>query len=254
MENKKKRILIWFLVAPIAAIILSTAYYIQINVLPFFNMDYILFLLLAILVGFFPIKTENSILFLIPGISLAVLVIFGLVPEVIVSLIALVILMMRSKLRIDQHYKYAVNLVMFYVLSGISAAFYYFAMYLTDVLFGTSILLLALVVYLAAHFILNQIGAYLIKRYYYEQTNTRVFDEHYLFFFFTNLLISPLSFLLVYLYELVGTVGIVIGAFPFLILTMGVNTIFKSKMHNKYLKEMNYFSQELNVKKVEKMF
>lgn len=249
MNKEKKRTLIWFLVIPIVAILFSTAYYIQTNVVAFFNIDYILFLLLTIFVGLFPIKTENSILFLINGISLSVLVIFGLIPEMIVSSIALIIVMIRSKLRIDQHYRYAVNLLMFYFLSIFSAVFYYLAMHLTDVMFNTPLLLVALIVYLAAHFILNQIGVYIIKSFYYEQNNIKVFDDNSYFFFFTNLLISPLSFLLIYLYQLVGTMGIFIGAFPFLILTIGINTIFKSKMNNKYLKEMNHFSQELNLKK-----
>lgn len=249
MYKEKKQILIWFLVITISAIILSAAYYIEVNGTHFLNGDYLVFLLLAILVGLFPIKTENSILFLINGISLPVLVIFGLIPEILVSSIALVILMIRSKLRIDQHYRYAVNLLMFYFLSIFSAVFYYLTVVLMEKLFNNSILIVALIVYLASHFILNQIGVYLIKRFCYDQFNIKVFDDNSFFFLFINLLISPLSFLLIYLYEVAGTIGITIGAFPFLTLTIGINAFYKSKMHNKYLKQMNHFSQELNSRK-----
>lgn len=249
MNKEKKQMLTWLFVIPLTGLILSAAYYIELNVSSFLTTDYVVFLLLAILVGLFPIKSENSILFLINGISLPVFVIFGLIPEIIVSSIALIFLMIRSKLRMDQHYRYAVNLLMFYILSVFSAAFYYISMSITNRFFDRSFILLALVIYLTAHFTFNQIGVYLIKRYCYNQKNNAVFDENSVFFLFVNLLISPLSFLLIYLYEIAGTVGIIIGAFPFLTLTIGINVYFKSKMHNKYLKEMNHFSQELNSRK-----
>ncbi|GEK90599.1 GGDEF domain-containing protein [Alkalibacterium kapii] len=249
MNKEKKQMLTWVFVIPLTGIILSTAYYIELNVSSFLTTDYIILLLLAILVGLFPIKTENSILFLINGISLPVLVIFGLVPEILVSSIALVILMIRSNLRIDQHYRYAVNLLMFYFLSVFSAVFYYFTVSITNSIFDRPFIFLALVIYFTAHFTLNQIGVYLINRYCYDQKNNCVFEENSVFFLFINLLISPLSFLLIYLYEIAGTIGILIGAFPFLTLTIGINVYYKVKMHNKYLKQMNRFSQKLNAKK-----
>lgn len=249
MVNENKRIAIWFIFIPFALTIIGTAYYIQGNVSPFLTIDYAVFLLLAVLVGLFPIKTEDSILFLINGISLPVLVIFGLIPEIIVSSIALIILMIRSKLRIDQHYRYPLNLLMFYFLSIVSAVFYYLTVIILDQIFNVALGLLALTVYLIAHLIFNQFAIYLVDKYYYEKTKVKLFDENFKFLLYTNIFVAPLSFVLIYLFEMTGTLGIIIGAFPFVTVTIGTNFYFKSKMHNKYLKEMNHYSQELNSRK-----
>ncbi|GEK89330.1 diguanylate cyclase (GGDEF) domain-containing protein [Alkalibacterium putridalgicola] len=249
MVNESKRLAIWFFFIPVAVAVFDTAYYIQFNVTSFLTADYALFLILAVLIGLFPIKTDDSILFLVNGISLPVLVIFGLVPEMIVSSIAIIFLMIRSDIKLDQHYRYPLNLLMFYFLSIISAGFYYLTILLFDSVANVIVAILALTVYMFAHLFFNQLAMYIIEKYFYENSEAKVFDENLIFSFYSTLYVIPLSFILIYLYEMTGTMGIIIGAFPFITVTIGSNFYYKSKVHNKYLKKMNQFSQELNAKK-----
>ncbi|SFC41152.1 diguanylate cyclase (GGDEF) domain-containing protein [Alkalibacterium subtropicum] len=249
MVNDKKRFAIWAFFIPIALFILGTAYYIHFYVSPFLTIDYAFFLKLAVLIGLFPIKTEDSILFLVTGISLPVLIIYGLIPEIIVSSIAIIFLMLRSDIKFDQHYRYPLNLLMFHFLSVISAGFYYLTLQLLDSVFNIITALLALTVYMFAHLIFNQLSMYIVEKYFYENADAKVIDDNLTFSFYSTLFVIPLSFIIIYLYEMTGTMGILIGALPFLTVTIGTNFYYKSKVHNKYLKRMNQFSQELNAKK-----
>lgn len=249
MINVEQKRTLWYIYPPIALLILYAAYYIQNNVSPFLNLDYAIFLLLAVLVGLFPIKTENSILFLVNGISLPVLVIFGLVPEMIVSSISIIFLMFRSNIKADQHYRYPLNLLMFHFLSIISAGFYYLTLLLLDRISNVAVAFLALTVYMLSYLVFNQIAMYIIEKYFYKRTETKFIDENLIFSLYTNVFVIPLSFILIYLYEMTGTMGIIIGALPFVTVTIGTNFFYKSKMNNKYLKKMNQFTQELNAKK-----
>ncbi|WP_423189167.1 sensor domain-containing diguanylate cyclase [Alkalibacterium sp. f15] len=249
MVNKEKKRAIWYLYVPIAVTFFYTAYYFQLNVTPFINVDYAVFLSLAVLVGLFPIKTDDSILFLVNGISLPVLVIFGLFPEMIVSSIAIVFLMIKSNIKLDQHYRYPLNLLMFNFLSIISAGFYYLTIMLTNQLFSVTAELLALTMYMLTHIIFNQMAMCIINKYFYGNSNIKIIDENLIFSLYITIFVVPLSYILIYLYETTGSVGIIIGALPFVTVTIWTNFYYKSKMNNKYLRKMNQFTQELNAKK-----
>ncbi|OJF90899.1 sensor domain-containing diguanylate cyclase [Alkalibacterium sp. 20] len=248
IDIKKKRA-IWYIYAPVAAALFYSACHIQLNVSPFFNADYTIFLLLAVLVGLFPIKTEDSILFLVNGISLPVLVIYGLVPEMIVSSIAIVFLMIRSDIKLDQLYRYPLNLLMFHFLSILAAGVYYLTILLSDQLISIVAELLALTMYMLAHILFNQIAIYIIDKYFYGNSNIQIIDENLIFSLYITIFVVPLSFILIYLYETTGSIGIIIGALPFVSVTIWTNSYYKSKMNNKYLRKMNQLTQELNAKK-----
>jgi len=248
LEDNKKRG-IWIIYMPVALILVYAASYIQVNVTSYFNVDYVFFLLLAIIVALFPIRTEDSIVFLINGIALPVLVIFGLIPEMILSSIAIVALMLRSNIKRDQHYRYALNLLMINFLSLVSASFYYLTLRLLDQMTSAYALMLALTVYMIVQLLFNQITIYLIDRYYYDDERATLISASFNFTFFTNIIVLPLSFILIYLYEMIQLTGIFIGALPFITVTLGMNFYYKSRVNNKYLKKLTQYSQELSARK-----
>ncbi|GAA0486148.1 hypothetical protein IRB23M11_00720 [Alkalibacterium sp. m-11] len=89
------------------------------------SVDYMFFVMLCLLVSFYPIHTEKSILFLTNGVSVAVFIIYGLFAEIVVTTLALLALMLRSNIKSDEHYRYPLNLLMFQLLSLVSAFAYY---------------------------------------------------------------------------------------------------------------------------------
>ncbi|WP_368646299.1 GGDEF domain-containing protein [Alkalibacterium putridalgicola] len=249
MVSTFKKQLIWLMYIPVGILLKYSAYYTQVHGEPFLSVDYGLFLLLGILVGLFPIKTEDSILVLTPGISLATLVIFGFVPEIILSSVALIVLMMKANIGPDRHYRYPLNLLMFYFLSAVSAGAYFLTYRFLYLLFNEPFGIFALAVYMLVHLIANQLAMFVIDKYFYNRKKTRFFDENLTFQFYTSLFVVPLTFVLIYLYRTLGTAGIIIGAFPFLTVTVGTNFYYKSKSNNVYLRRVNAYSHELNAEK-----
>lgn len=249
MVSIHKKQLIWLLYMPVAILVIYFAYRTQNQGMSLLTVDYGLFLIVAILVALFPIKTEDSILVLTPGISLATLVIFGFIPEIILSSIALIILMSKANIGPDQHYRYPLNLLMFYFLSAVSAGAYYLTSNVLNILFRAPFSIVAMAVYMFVHLFANQLAMYVIDKYFYNRENIRFFDDNLKFSFYTSLFVVPLSFVLIFLYSSLGVPGIIIGALPFLTVTVGSNFYYKSRSNNLYLRKVNAHSHELNAKK-----
>jgi len=249
MVSTYKKQLIWLLYIPFGLLLIYSAYYTHVHAEPFLSVDYSLFLLLAVLVALFPIKTEDSILVLTPGISLATLVVFGLVPEMLLSSIALIALMIKANIGPDRHYRYPLNLLMFYCLSLVSAGAYSLTYRFLDALSNEPLGIFALTVYMFVHLFANQLAMFVIDKYFYNRKKPRFFDENLTFQYYTSLFTVPLTFVLIYLYRTLGIPGIVIGALPFLTVTVGTNFYYKSKSNNIYLRKVNQYSHVLNVEK-----
>ncbi|GEN50645.1 sensor domain-containing diguanylate cyclase [Alkalibacterium pelagium] len=213
------------------------------------SVDYMFFVMLCLLVSFYPIHTEKSILFLTNGVSVAVFIIYGLFAEIVVTTLALLALMLRSNIKSDEHYRYPLNLLMFQLLSLVSAFAYYTVLPMVSDGGMSSFSLTALIIYMLVHLGFNQIAMYCINRYLFNVKETELIDEDFKFSFYTSLFIVPLSFILIYLFEELHLNGIVIGAIPFLTITVGMNVFFKNQMNNTYLKKVNVLAQELTEKK-----
>lgn len=248
MVSVKKKGGIWlsfFILSPlIIYLVIPTS-----SIEQMWTVDYLFFALLCLLVSLYPIHTENSILFLTNGVSVAVFVIYGLFAEIVVTTIALVALMLRSNIKSDEHYRYPLNILMFQLLSVVSASAYYIVIPMVPTAGMSGFSLTALIIYMLVHLGFNQIAMYYVNRYLFNIEETEMIDEDFKFSFYTSLFIVPLSFILIYLFEELHLNGIVIGAIPFLTITVGMNVFFKNQMNNTYLKKVNVLAQELTEKR-----
>lgn len=246
-ETKKRNVWLTYL------IITPVIYYLSYTLTPhhhsMLTIEFGLLILMGILVAWFPIKTEQSILFLINGVSVAALVIFGLAGEILVSSISLIALMLKNDIKKDEHYRYPLNLLMFQFLSIASAIAYYVVNGLISDPLSIRISFMAIVAYMIADIVANHLSMYLIESKFYNKETTPIFDDDFRFSMVTSMCIVPLSFVLIYLYQELAINGILIGSLPFITVTIGVNIFSKSKESNSYLKEVNKFSQSLNEKK-----
>ncbi len=249
MVSERKKRNVWLTYLIITPIIYYLSYTLAPHTHSLLTIEFGLFLLMGILVAWYPIKTEHSILFLINGVSIAALVVFGLVGEIIVSSFSLVALMIKNDIKRDEHYRYPLNLLMFQFISVFSAIAYYVVDGLISDPLSNRISFMAIVAYMIADIVANQIAMYLIESKFYNKETVTFIDEDFRFAIITSMFIVPLSFILIYLYQELAINGILIGSLPFITVTIGVNIYSKSKESNNYLKEVNKFSQSLNEKK-----
>lgn len=215
----------------------------------FLGADYGVFLLLAIIVASYPIQTEDSIFFLITGISMPAFIIYGLFAEMILTTIALIFLMLRSQIKWDESYRYALNIFMFQILSLLAAWTYTLVNpYLPTADYYTYSII-ALTKYMMIHLFANQFFMVLIGRYVFKDKEAVFYDDEFNFSLVTSLFTVPFSFILIYLFLELGILGALIGGLPFVTITIGVNVYYKSKTNNVYLKKVNNLAQELTEKK-----
>lgn len=88
---------------------------VNVNELPIWHL--VGFTALAIILSFIPIVVGEVHLFLTQGVSLAVLLSFGLFAEMVITLISVVALMLYIRINKDTRLKIPINMLMF---SGIS--------------------------------------------------------------------------------------------------------------------------------------
>lgn len=248
MISKKKEYGVWgvlLTLSPIILIVVSNYY----SLSSIFSLDYIVFLFIAIIVALNPVKTKNSVLFLTTGISLSVFVLFGLLAEIILTTLCLVILLIKAKIRTDEHYRYPLNIVLFQLLSVVTALIYYVTDNILTVSNTFYRLFILMNIYMVAHILGNQIITYSIKKYFFNIKDVRLVDEDLLVSISILICIIPLSFILTYLYIQLDIMGAFIGALPFLTVSVGVNVFFKNKVNSTYAEQVSNAAIQLSEKR-----
>lgn len=213
------------------------------------SMEFGIFLTLSIIVALYPIQAEDSIIFLINGVSFSTFVLFGLFAELILTTTALIALMIRANIKLDEHYRYPLNLMMFQFLSVLSALSYYLSQPLMTSFSFYDHSVGAQVVYMLVHLVGNQVAMYIIGFYLLNKKEMKLINDDLDFSFYSILFIAPVSFILIYLFEELSIVGALIGVIPFVTITFGLNFFFKSKMNNTYLNKVNRLAQKLTEQK-----
>lgn len=248
MDNisRRKTIGIWLLLIPIAIYILPKSIE-QIISQPLSIVHFGLFMLLAVLLAAFPIQMKDKVFNLLPGISILGLLIFGLFPELLLSFIGILVVLIRSKVGSDQHYRYPLNILATWFSSIISAGAYYLTLEVFDIPWIAS-----MAVYLLTYSMINQILGVLIGKYFYNAEDVSFIDEDLFFSLKVTGIILPLSFILIYLYESLGAVGVVLAGFPSVALSVVTQYYYKSKMNNQFLTGIGEYSQMLAQKKNKK--
>ncbi|MCC5890397.1 MAG: GGDEF domain-containing protein [Alkalibacterium sp.] len=245
MVSRNKKITVWLLYILFKPLLFYIVYQYSPGFSHILSTEYLLFLILSVIVVFFPIHTEDSIIFLITGLSLAVFIEFGLFAEMVLTTYAVIILMIKSNIKKDEHFRYPLNLLIFQVLSVLSALAYYGVKPIVP--FGTigGYCIVSMIVYMLTHLLGNQLFLYGAGKYYFKDKKVELFDDNFPFVLMSSLFTIPLTFILVYLSSELGRLGILIGALPFVFVTVGLNSYYNSRLNNKYLIKVNDLAQEL---------
>lgn len=248
----------WFFYIPIAV---TLFYFLVINFSAdsFFSLGYIYLLFLAIAVSLFPIKRKEEVFSLGMGVSLATFVIYGLHSELLVSSLAVFAVMIKSNVKRDQHYRYALNLSMVAIVSVVSAGAYRWT---ENMLSGLNIesyeVVVPALVYIFVYSISNHLVIYLVQRFYLQQKNVSFLNQQLSFSIKINSVIFPLSYILILLYFEMGFRGILLGSMPFLMVTLGYSFWGRDQSHILYLtlvtKASQKMARKMNMKKVKESF
>lgn len=249
--SRKKKIGIWLLMIPIAIYILSLSIEQIINQ-PLDIAHFGPFLLLTILIAAFPIRMQDKVFNLLQGVSLSALLIFGLLPELLLSFIGILVILIRSKVDFNQHYRYPINILATWTSSFISAGAYYLSIEMFGITWTEPYYILSMAVYLATYNIVNQVLSVIVGKYFYNLDNIPLIDEDAFFSFKVMLILLPSSFIVVFLHEMLGAQGIISAAFPFVAISIVTRYYYQSKTNNQYLHEIAKYSQKLAKKKDKK--
>lgn len=245
MVSRNKKITVWLLYIILKPVLFYAVYRFSPDLSQMLSVEYFIFIILSLIVVLFPIHTEDSIIFLITGLSLAVFIEFGLFAEMVLTTYAVIVLMIKANIKKDEHFRYPLNLLIFQLLSIISALAYYAVK--PNVPVGTvgGFCLVSMTVYMLTHLLGNQLFLYLIGKFYFNDKETELIDDQFSFVLMSSLSTVPLTFILVYLSSEIGSLGIVLGSLPFLFVTVGLNSYYNSRTNNKYLIKVNKLAQEL---------
>lgn len=245
MISRRKKYLAWVLYIPV---LFSFLLYVIFNFSfdEVLSLEYGLFLLLAVVVGLSPVRTKDSVFSLVTGVSIAAFVILGLIPEIIISSIAFLYILFRSDVKWDQHHRYALNLLMIFFMSILSAGAYYWA---ADAMSGLTMNyynILPLTIYTFVHILVNQFYIFILQKFYYKMEGATFFNDFLTLSFKISINALPFSLILIFLYNEMGVIGIVLGAIPFVTLSFGAKYFYQSKSRNTILMDLNKYSRKLN--------
>lgn len=249
MVSRQKKIGIWLAYIVLKPLLFYGVYQFAPQHQSMLSIDYVLLLLISMVVVLNPIRTEDSIIFLITGISMATFIMFGLFAEMILTTYAVIVLMIKADIKADEHYRYPLNLLVFFALSIISAAAYYSVkpFFTSDVTNGFCFF--SMTVYMMTYVLGNQGILFWVNKYVYQDTEAKLIDGQFFFTMVLSFIIIPFSYIMIFLYDSLGIMGVIIGALPFMTVTVGTNIYHKSKTNNQYLEKINQLAQELNEKK-----
>lgn len=208
-------------------------------------LDLLGFLLLTAFVASTPMIINNTPIFYIQWVSLAVFLSFGFLIEVLFMQLAIAVLLIRLRVPKEQLYRLPLNWLMFFTVSVVSGLVYYGlgGTHGVDIISNPKNLVLALIYALTAflvnHFMLTFIGYILTKR------KRDWFDQDLIWEAGTTILTLPIGLVLYILYQEVGLISIVFVGIPFATLSIILNLYHSSDKVNQYLQKAGEIGHEL---------
>ncbi len=209
-----------------------------------FDIHLLGFLVLTCFVASTPMIINNSPIFFIQWVSLAVFLTYGLFVEVIFMQIAVTILFIRIKLPKESWYRFPLNWAMFFLVSVLSGVVYYAlgGAHGIDIVSNPTNLLLA-IIYALTYFVLNHVFITAIS--FILHGNRAIFDQAFIWEAVTTTLTIPIGLILYILYREVGLISIIFVGIPFASLSVILNLYHSSNKVNKYLQQAGEIGHEL---------
>lgn len=240
--HKKIIWLVWLLV--VLPGIVATYYFFP-PLVSTFNLDLLGFLLLIFFVASTPMIINNTPIFYIQWVSLAVFLTFGLFVEMIFMQIAIIVLLVRIRITKENAYRYPLNFIMFFTVSIVSGLVYYAlgGEHGIELINNPGNLVLALTYALTA-FVVNHLLLSILA-YILHKRKRVIFDQDFIWEAATTILTLPIGLILYILYREVGLISLVFIGIPFASLSIILNLYHSSSKVNKSLQQAGEVGHEL---------
>ncbi len=247
MVSSKKQWGMWLFYLPLAVILLVVLLQ-NVTIPSLFTPDYLVLLFLALIIGINPTRHNYTYYSFLGGLSLVTYVVAGLLPEILLSSLAMIVLIIRSDLKMDQHHLYPLYLSIITGVSILAAGGYEG----TRFLIGNSVFpghqVLPLVVYMLVQSLTNQTLSTFSAKYFLEETKTQFFDEYFRFILLLAGIMLPFAYAMLYMYLARGTIGLFLLSIPYLIVAIGTKHYYRVYNHRHILLKVNRYSRSLSKK------
>ncbi|MBT2707643.1 sensor domain-containing diguanylate cyclase [Bacillus sp. ISL-47] len=195
------------------------------------------FFILMFFVSVMPMVVNNTPIFLLQWVSMAVFLTFGLLVEMVMVQLAVIILLMKLKLQKHEFFRLPLNSLMFFAVS-LASGLAYFAMggkTGIDVIANPQYFWVA-AAYPLIHFTLNQLLLSLIQYTVYGRKSS-FFEKDLVWELVTSLITFPIGLVLYILYLEVGLLALLFVGVPFVSLSIILHLYYSSEKINDYLQK-----------------
>ncbi|QKY69585.1 sensor domain-containing diguanylate cyclase [Lentibacillus sp. CBA3610] len=237
MVTKRKVIFIWLLWLIFWPVILWLSYHHYYVNIENHIVDISLFGLFLGIVAWFPITIKDNPVFFVNGISMAVFLIFGLFVEIILTLLAIVIVLLKIGAGKKDLYRYPLNMLMFSIVSVISAAVFNLLGGSHETISAQSEDQIAAVFgYAISIFLFNTLLNKLLEKVLYNR-KVKIFDEGLRWEFISASMTIPVGFVLFVLYTEIGIFGIFYLGIPFVFISIILMLLYSYQEINRFLEK-----------------
>ncbi|WHY03640.1 sensor domain-containing diguanylate cyclase [Neobacillus sp. DY30] len=200
-------------------------------------LDLIAFLTLTSVVAFMPMVINNTPIFLIQWVSLATFLSFGLFIEMVFAQAAVILLLLKLRIRKEQYFRIPLNLIMFFLVSLVSGVVYYSLGGKTgpSLINDTNAIWLA-AIYALVNYFLNQVIISFYLFFIYKRKES-YFGKDFIVETITTFITLPLGFVLYMSYNQLGLLALLIVAVPFASLSIIFKLYYSSQKINEYLQK-----------------
>ena len=164
----------------------------------------------------------------------------------------MLVVLIRSKVGPEQHYRYPLNILATWFSSIISAGAYYLTLEVFNTPWIAPHRIIAMAVYLLTYNLFGQLLGLVIEKHFYDTEKVSFIDEDLFFSSKVAAILLPSAYILVYLYESLGAAGVVLAGVPFIAISVVTQYYYKAKMNTQFLFEITKYSQLLARKKNKK--
>ncbi|MBE4908164.1 diguanylate cyclase [Bacillus luteolus] len=244
-SNRRAKIIIWLLWLVFVPSSTYLAFLVTKPDIASYSADILFFLILIAIVGFFPIKLNNTPIFLYEGIALAVFLSFGLFAELVFAQFAFMIVLLTIRIGWSELYRIPLNSLIFLITSIISAVVFYL---LGGTHNGNDLASLAFLVPAAAYELTKFLSNQLVINFLLRLLNgdrIHFFTRDTLRQGITVLIQFPIGIILYILYTEMGVIATVYVGIPFITLSIFFKQYYASQNVNYYLQKASEIGHQL---------
>lgn len=207
--------------------------------------DVLAFLLLTAVVASMPMVVNNTPIFLIQWVSMAVFLTYGLFVEMILIQISVVVLLLRLRLQKADIYKFPLNSLMFFIVSLLSGLLFYALGGSHGADFANEPFIIVLgILYGLCNFAINTILLIFIQAVLAKQKGP-YFGKDFIWEVVTTLITFPIGFVLYELYREMGVISLLFVGIPFASLSIILSLYYSSDKVNEFLQKAAEIGHQL---------